>query len=505
MTDYSPIVRLGRLVGASSSDRLSIGGLVNTAGDLTFEDASNPVPVTLSQVLAGSAGLTEPPGPGIRIGGELSVASGTEVGIEAGEATLIQRIAGGGAVEHQTSWAAQDITSTRLAQAGSFWIVTDPGFTGTATIVERALPTTAHDEAQLGVSVHRGGAVTSTLSAPQVYRDAVKLLRDVLQGDEGVRLRSGSIVEVAATLTSARVGVELLGEGLNWHADEDEAHVLGVADASPLTFDTIQPDGSTIAVAQTAYPLQWNNGGTPTALTGDSAAVHQVAVFPGGYTVVQLGTTEYASFADAAGSMGLEAKSNPLWDVARYLGAHVAFVVVKAGATQWADNVARIFPSVGLAGGASGVSTFDELLDTPSTKSGQVGKTLAVNAAGDALEYVDRAGTYVWVSRYNENTGVGVSRFGKQHITSPKWVPSTIRITVETSPTTAALQVDIKSGGVSIVDGALPSIAIAGTTATANLLTTALDEGDDLTVETISTDVSWESLTIEAKGFPRTA
>lgn len=502
MADFSPLVRLGRIVGASSVDRLSIGGLVNASGDLTFEDASNPTPVTLSKLLEGFA---EPPGPGIRVGGALSVASGTEVGIEAGEATLVQRTAGGGAIERTTSWAAQDIASARLAQAGSFWIVTDPGFTGTATIVERATPTTAHDEVQLGVSVHRGGVVTSTLSAPQVYRDAIKLLRDVLATDEGVRLRGGSINEIAATLTSARVGVELLGEGLNWHTDEDEAHVLAVADASPLTFDTIQPDGSTIATAQTAYPLTWNNAGTPTALTGNKAAVHQVAVFPGGYTVVQLGTTAYASFADAAGSMAIEAQQNPLWDVARYLGAHIAFVVVKAGATQWADNVARIFPSVGLSGGSSGVSTFDELLDTPTAKTGQAGKSLAVNAAETDLEYVDKPGTYVWVSRYNENTGAGVSTFGVQHITSTKWVPSTIKITVQTSPTTAALQVDIKSGGVSIVDGALPSIAIAGTTATANLLTTALDEGDDLTVETISTDTSWESLTIEAKGYPRTA
>ncbi len=504
MTDFSPLVRLGRIVKASTSDRLIVGGLTNPNGPLQFSDSVVTVPVTLSDLLAASS--AEPASSGIKSGGLLSVASGTEVGIAAGEAVLIERLGGGDTVEHPTTWAAQDITSTRLAEAGSFWVVTDPGFTGTATIIEQSGPTTEYDQVELGVSVHRGGAVTAVLSAPQVYKDLGRLVRDALDTDDGLRRQSGSINEVASTLTSSNTAITMFGEGINWHVDAMEGHIATAPAANPTTFDTIRGDGSVIAAAQTAYPKQWNNSGTATALTGKNAVVHQVAVFPSGLTVCQMGTTSYKDFAEAVQFMGFETVNNPLWNVAAYLGVRMAAVVIAADATQWADTFARIYPSgVGGTGGGSGVSTYDELGDTPTSKAGQVGRVVAVNAAASDHEYADATGTFVWYSEGNKNSGAGVSALGTQHVKSANWIGQTIQINVETSPTTAALQVDIKAGGVSIVDGPLPSIGIGANTATANLLTAARPDGTALTVETISTDTTWASLMVEATGHARTA
>ncbi len=61
-------------------------------------------------------------------------------------------------------------------------------------------------------------------------------------------------------------------------------------------------------------------------------------------------------------------------------------------------------------GGGGGVTTFDELTDTPSTKTGQSGKLLAVNAVENAIEYIAKpvGDSSVWKS-WNGEDGTGVA------------------------------------------------------------------------------------------------
>lgn len=423
-----PLKGRSLIVPADTDDTLAVQGIVTLDGDMTFQDpnANGGVQLTLSDLSAsggvstfdalldtpqtklGLAGryprinddgatlgysTVPPPVSGLTAqGGALSVASTTEVGFSPGNAELIQKLAFESR-ERPTNWSAQNITSTRLSEAGSFWVLTDAGFTGTATIVERSVAPTNRAEALLGVSIHRGGEVIAVIDTPDIFKDQDQLVREFTRRTT-VRRDSGTVEEIPLTLTSFHTIIELFGaNGLNYQVSTDNAYRVSVpASAGSIFFDTIKPDGIVFNTATAAFPKTWNDGGVETALTGKKAVVHQVAIFKNGYVVVQLGTTEYKDYATASTSMVLETLGNPLWIVARKAGAHIANVVVAADAVFWADGKARIHGVFDGIPGDVGVSSFIGLSDSPQDYVGAAGQSVTVNLAENGLEFTTISG-----------------------------------------------------------------------------------------------------------------
>lgn len=390
MVEFNPLKDPGSIVPAADLDDILAGKVKATSGDLEFQDANanGGAPLTLSQLTMGTTIPIDPPSSGLdAVGGQLSVTSGTEVGVTAGTAKMLEPLAGGGFVEHSTSWATQDVLMTGLAVGGAYLVVTDPGFTGTATIVERFLVPTDRVEVLLGYSINRAGAITQVRGSPFVWRNTARLARDQEQASSGVgnlgtRKASGQIDEKPGTLTASNTLIGMIGEGLSFPGggfyNPNGAVAGGVA---TTIFDTIKPDGSEFNTGLTVFPLTYNNAGSETALTGVQAVVHQIAILPGGLTVVQLGKTAYPSFIEASANIEFERERNPLWTIALNIGVRLGYAVMQAGATQW-GTTARI-----VDGDGGAISDIDTFLQTTQDHSTGIflGGSLSVNG-GDVAK-----------------------------------------------------------------------------------------------------------------------
>lgn len=402
MVEFNPLKNPGSIVPAGDGDDILVGKVRALAGNLFFQDpiANGGAQLSLSQLTAGTTIPIDPPSSGLdNTGGEMSVFSPTRVGFSAGTAKMIEPLSGGGFVEHTTSWASQDKLATGLAVGGAYWVVTDPGFTGTAIIVERFIIPTDRVEVLLGYSINRAGAITQVRDAPFVWRNGERLTREKEQvgpgvGNKGTRKASGQIDEKPGTLTASNTLIEMLGEGLSFQGggfyNPNGAVAGGVA---TTIFDTIKPDGAEFNVGVTVFPKTYNNSGSETALTGVQAVVHQVAVLPGGLTVVQLGTTAYSSFIEATASIEFERERNPLWSIALNIGVRLGYVVMAAGATKWAPNQAKIIDADGTASIAD-IDTYKQTTQDHSTGI-FIGGALSVNG-GDPAE-LDISDGECWV------------------------------------------------------------------------------------------------------------
>jgi len=447
---------------------------------------------------------------GVTSGGRITVASITNVQVNAGTAVLEEYVSPTVIRRHRTSWNTQSIavSGSGLTDPAAYWVVTDAGYTGTATIAERTVPSTARNEVNLGVSLHASGDVVDTIPAPKIHRDTGRVVREMLSAKLGAIVRSGTVSEIGATLTVQTTDYSLLVEGVNFYNDVQTAHTITAPAENPLTFTSIASDGTPFNDGLNAVPKTWNNGGVETALTGTQAVVHQLVILPPrsvGATdnsLLQLGTTAYADYNTAVANIASEKAKNPLWSVASYLGGRIASIVVNASATVWADASAHVFTDSGDSSGASITTTsYDNLSDTPGPKIGQDGKVPVVDVTEQVHVYADVKGVFVWGSEDNKNTTAGTPILGKQFVEAPRWISQTVKIALQTATSASALTVDVKADGVSIVDGALPSLGIGATgPVTANLLVASRVQGTRLEIEPISTDVDWRGLTVQLIG-----
>lgn len=326
--------------------------------------------------------------------GALTVNSLTEVAIAAGVGRITERIVGGGRVYHDVVWNAL-VQAADVNDPANFWYVEDTGMTGIGTIVRSLTPQSpgaTRTIIRLGMSLHDevAGEVDATVYAPDVFGDQGQLLNDLLRLKDAVSIESGNLLEIAATLTFDRTQTNLFGKFINAGVSlVDPNHITINAAGGAQAFDTIAEDGTAFNEAVTSVPKTWNNSGVETALTGNSAAVHQIFILPNGDMFCQLSTTSYSNYDSAVAAISLEKLMNPLWSFGQLFGARMGNAVLSAQATTlWEDGKAHLFPDTGSSGGGGtgGVTTFLGLGDTPGTYPvGSAGRFVIVGPAEDQV------------------------------------------------------------------------------------------------------------------------
>lgn len=510
----APIVRLGdrdRLTPLPAGEPIDVEDVQNLGGDLSFEDASN-APITLTQILAlalpGESRLS-----GLRNqgAGQLSIFSPTTVRIAAGpNEMLVERLPAATSVEHPVNWVQTDIVVAGIANIASFYVIQDAGFTGTGTAVElSSLPSAATLRANswlfLGTSIHLGGVVVGVFSAPDLHDDQGFLLEALLELLGGVARKSGNMVEIPASLTMQTETTVLFGQSLNFHTDPLDPHDITLA-ASPgvVTFTTIDGAGSVFNTGVSIFPKTWNNLGAETALTGNRAAVHQVAVLPDGDILVQLGTTNYNNYQSAVEAIGLEQLVNPLWVVADVLGGTYGVCVISNGATVWADGLAHLIP-LNEGGGTSGggVTELLGLSDTPNTFVTFDSQVLVVNNAEDGTRFGKiRAQLPIpVVGNIDASLGAVLDVAMPVHINGFRFIADNVHLEVKTAPTGIDLEVDVRIAGSSVFGVPLPKILTSATVGQLAPVTTDHFQGDRIRVDINDGDATWLDMTVTLEGW----
>lgn len=497
--------------GREQIDPLAVGSalnlefITNPAGELVLSDTVTG-PQTLADLLGGAAAAAESRVSGVRTAGAglLSVLNPTTVRIDAGtNEILVEKLAGGATQEHLVSWPQTDIVVSGIADAESFFEVQDFGFSGTGVVVETVSPPTDSDERggiiSLGSSFHADSAVVEVFNQPRTVNEQGNLLRVFLK-TLGTLRRTGSISEIAASLTHTHDAIEIVGDSINWQASPllNPHEVTVPPSASPAVFRFIEPDGDDIDPVATIFAKQWfdTGGGGLTNLTGQRAVVHQIVITPAGL-FVQIGTTDYSNYEQAVAAIGLERLSNPLEPSLDRRGSTMGYAVLANGATVWADGLAHLFEEAPLgssfAGG--GVSAFDGLSDTPTSKSGEDGKVLFVGATETDLKY-GKIRAQLIISPIADNVAsVTLDVARALHINSAELRIENIHLEVLEAPT-ADLEVDVRIAGSSIFGGTLPTISGAALTGSLAPVTTDHFQGDRVRIDIASADADWRFLTV---------
>lgn len=320
----------------------------------------------------------------------------TDVDFAAGDGEIPEKLPGGGVIYHPVSWPATTVTADTGSPA-NIWYVEDPGFSGTGTIQKSTSFLTPAQERvtiQLGFSVHdtTAGEVLVVASVPDIARDHGQLLNDLLAPADLLSIRTGFVSEIAATLTFDRTLTTFFGKAINGGVSfVDPNHLSVAASVGAQVFDTIADDGAIFSTAITDIPKTYNLAGVETALGGKTAAVHQIAIFPSGRVICQLGKTAYSKYDDAVAAISLEKFNNPLWIFATVFGARMANAVISAQATTlWEDGKAHLFPDFSTGGGSTGVSSFTGLTDTENAYPvGSAGFFVNVTPTEDGLLFQD--------------------------------------------------------------------------------------------------------------------
>lgn len=332
--------------------------------NIPFVNAAGTDHIYQTDVRGDQVKTAEPTQSGIigRLSGEISVASGTEVLVTSGDGSLTERVTTTHSRPHAIAWGTQNVTvpAPVLATGGGVILLEDTGFTGTGTpqvvTFATATPDYMRTRARLGYTVHDDGVLIDVIDSPNVYKDAGQLVGD-LWNILGIEKLDGTGIhtEIVATLTSSQTAMTLVGEGINFRdaLGEGNPNSAAVASVALVTFATINGDGDVFNSGLTVFPNTFNSGGTETALTGQRAAVTQVYQLVGGGFVAQLGTTDYQNFDTAVSNIQNETLVNPPPDVIKRAAIRTSFVVINAGATQWADLAAHIFPFTGGIGGTT--------------------------------------------------------------------------------------------------------------------------------------------------------
>lgn len=331
--------------------------------------------------------------------GQLTRLNSTQVTIAAslGGDYISTRFPAGNVHRTEVSWILTDLTLTNLAAPFSIIVINSVG-----VIEER---TTYPDQIEkniiiLGMTVHDSGFLQSVVNKPSIHRRVGQAWDDEQRVD-AVRRTDGNLVENGGGLTFGQSDLRIFGAGINAQSDITKASNVNLGGAGTLQFSTIKSSGEIFNSILTIVPSTYNNAGTETALTGSQAAVHQVLILSSGETLVQLGTTAYVDFNEASSSIGTESMNNGLYAEGRLFGVPIGVIVISAGASAWADGIAKIVSSPELIN-SSGVNSFTDLSDTPSGFANQFGKVLRVNSGQDQLEYADGG----FMSSDDHSTGV---------------------------------------------------------------------------------------------------
>lgn len=480
--------------------------LTNDAGELQFTDAVAGGPHSLSDLLGGMAQPSEPRVSGVTTfgAGLLSVFSDTTVRIEAGtNEVLVEKLTGGATLEHLVSWPQTDIVVSGIADAEAFFEVQDLGFSGAGTVVETAAPPADSAERSgiisLGSSVHADSVVVAVINQPRTVNEQGNLLRVLLRTIGTIR-RTGSISEIAASLTHTHDAIEIVGDSINWQLSPlFNPHELTVPpSASPAVFRFVEPDGDEIDPVATIFAKQWfdTGGGGLTNLTGKRAVVHQIVITPAGL-FVQCGTTNYKDYQEAVAAIGLERLTNPLEPTLARYGSVMGYAVLANDATVWADGRAHLFEEspLGSSFAGGGVSAFDGLADTPISKAGEDGKVVFVGAAETDLEY-GKIRAQLIISPIADNVdSITLDVARALHVNSAELRIENIHLEVLTAPT-ADLEVDVRIAGSSIFGGTLPTISGAALTGQLAPVTTDHFMGDRVRIDIASADADWRFLTV---------
>lgn len=555
VAEIAPIKLPGKLQNFAGDDVALLGGLRRSTGEMTFQDdvANGGAVLTLSQLLSGAGAATwtslsdtantiqadqavfanaagnklefrgvsfqnllatEPPVTGILNPGdlELTVFSATQVQISGGTYAIADRVNSLNVKEFQSVLAAPvQITPVNLATRISFWTASDALKTGIVTIKEYASHPTVADlrtEALLGISLHSGSVVTDVINTPDIYRDQGQSVRDLWRPNEsaGLPVQSGTGVasETVATLRIQTTNMILEALGIGFHAsDVDPNHSAPITGQNPFTYATIRGDGTVFNSGVTDFPKTWNNAGTETALTGNRAAVHQVAWLASGDGIVQLGTTNYNNYDAAVAAITAERVNNPLWDVARAFGASIGIVVISNNATTtWADGIAHLFPMTGGQVSVGGVTNYLSLTDTADDRSGKEGQVPYVNEA----ETADLYGKV----RAKVNFGFPGNTSGAPlvDIALPETVNAfafridNVKLRVKTAETVTAVVIDVNVDGTTIFPGSKPTLG-TGILESDQAVSpdNVVNKGKKLTIDLDAGGTVWQDLTVAVEGW----
>ena len=549
MAEVEPIKTPGALVEFAGDDVALLGGIRRLSGELTFQDtvANGGAQVTLSQLLSGVGAaawtdLTDTPAaiqadqavfgdtggvnlalrnmtlqqiqahePGVTgiitpTQLQLSVFSATQIQVSAGDLAIVVRTTPENVTKFPSNLGTPaTITPVNLALRTSFWTASDAGLTGIVVIKEYATEPTPADirqEAFLGISLHEGSQVVAVINTPDMWADqghgVNDLWRQAVAGHQGLPRTPGTGVgsEIAATLTIATTDMTLLGKGVGFHQSAGVNPNISptIPGQSPLVFDTIQSDGSVFANDITVFPKTWNNVGTETALTGQRAAVHQVAWLIDGSAVVQLGTTNYQNFDTAVDNIGRELASNLMWDIARDFGAEIGVAVISAAAgNAWADGQHRFIPLVNGGITAGGVTNFLGLTDTPTNYTGKEGQVLRVSA-GEVSTAFGKIRTQ-FLLQFPNNVAPAVSIALPIPVNAFRFRIDNIRMMVDTAEDTTPVVFDVNLDGTTIFPGGKPTLAVSATD-TNFLADATANNGQRLSLDIDSGGTAWAGLTV---------
>jgi hypothetical protein len=556
VAEIPPIKEPGQLKDFAGDDVALLGGIRRLSGQLTFQDdtANGGAQVTLAQLLSAAGGVawtdltdtpgfitangvvfgnpggtalefrgisyqnllaTEPPVTGVINPGnlEISVFSGTQIQVAAGDLAIAIRTTALDVTEFQANHAsASQITPVNLAARTSFWTASDTGLTGTVVIKEYATHPTVADlrrEALLGVSLHDAGVVVAVINTPDIYRDQGQGLNDIWRpsNTEGLDVQpgTGQATEVGATLTIQTTAMIVEAKGIGFHSSSgvDPNHSPPIAAQNPFVYRTIEGDGTIFATGVSTFPTTWNNSGVETALTASRAVVHQVAWLASGEGIVQLGTNDYKNYDEAVSSITIERIQNPLWDIAREFGAVIGVVVISNDATTlWADGIAHLFPMSGGQVTVGGVTNYLGLTDTNTDYVGRVGQVPTVNSGEDALGF-GTIRTQVLASFPGNIPGAPLVDIALPiPVNASEFHIDNVRLRVKVAESTTPVIIDVNINGTTIYPGSKPTLGTGVLTSDEAVSPDAVAvQGDALTIDLDAGGAVWEDLTVAIQGW----
>ncbi len=220
-------------------------------------------------------------------------------------------------------------------------------------------PSLARIEIPLGLAIHNGNE-WKEVSNPKVLNQAAETLREIAT----VVLPFSSIVSGGSTRETGTFQLEqdegtVWENNRNWHVDKSDPNRETLPAASPINFQYVTQDFSSVGVLTSTFdPDTYDVGGTPTPVPGGGnvCTIQKLYIDPANNYWVLYGQETYQSF--------FAAEANISADLARSVIPFIlqnsillGYAVIEKGKNNWDPDEAVWLPAGGATGGSGGGGT----------------------------------------------------------------------------------------------------------------------------------------------------
>lgn len=234
-------------------------------------------------------------------GGLLSInADNTKFDVASGYAAFVDSLIPQAPLQTTLNFAAQTaISVTNIASAPSTYI----GIDVNGTIIQQVTPFTATQRrtiASLGVLIHTN---LSTINAINTIAQAalfgINQLQDLIESIGPINISGNVFSANGANLSINKTSGTIFKYGANFHNDAFNPHIVSLSSGTAITFRYRNRNGETGGDVSAIDTVNYDDGGTTTALATNKFSLQCIVVFQSGLVRIQRGQTQYDTLQEA--------------------------------------------------------------------------------------------------------------------------------------------------------------------------------------------------------------